>query len=103
MLAEGLRVRPIFSFVLLAAAAGSVAAQPLPRPRPASAGTAAAQPAPPEGPPLASACRLRLNETVAIAPSIAPIHGQNGCAAEDVVRLEAVVLPDKSRVAVNPP
>ena len=40
---------------------------------------------------------------VAIAPSLPPIEGPGGCGAPDVVRLEAVVLPDRSRVALNPP
>ena len=95
---------------------------PLPRPRPAEAerrqaGGArktgggqrsahrtrkagrAASPAPPQP----SACRLALTEEIAIAPSIPDIHGPGGCGGEDLVRLEAIVLPDKQRVAVKPP
>jgi hypothetical protein len=55
-----------------------------------------ASPAPP------SACRLALTEEVAIAPSIPDIHGPGGCGGEDLVRLEAVVLPDKHLVSVKP-
>jgi hypothetical protein len=58
----------------------------------------AATPAPP--PP--SACRLALTDAVAIAPSVPDIHGAGGCGGEDLVRLEAVVLPDKRRVPVTP-
>jgi hypothetical protein len=92
---------------------------PLPKPRPAEAPvtlpdkpkltkqtpaetekpTEQAAPAPP---PL-SACRLALTEEIAIAPSIPDIHGPGGCGGEDLVRLEAVVLPDKHRVQVKPP
>ena len=52
--------------------------------------------------PEPSACRLALSEAIAIAPSIPANHGAGGCGGEDLVRLEAVVLPDKSRVAVKP-
>jgi hypothetical protein len=100
---------------------------PLPKSRPADAPTdapaAAAEPAerqPEPEPPVAerapgessknktpeppppSACRLALTEQVAIAPSIPDIKGAGGCGGEDLVRLEAVVLPDNSRVAVKP-
>jgi hypothetical protein len=43
-----------------------------------------------------------LSDAIAIAPSIPDIHGAGGCGGEDLVRLEAVVLPDKHRVAVKP-
>jgi hypothetical protein len=52
--------------------------------------------------PPPSACRLALTEAIAIAPSIPDIHGPGGCGGEDLVRLEAVVLPDKRQVAVKP-
>jgi hypothetical protein len=99
------------------------ASVPLPKPRPAEAPAiepekpAAAQPPPVAtdkpaeaaasgppvpGPPLPSACRLALSEEIAIAPSIPDIHGTGGCGGEDLVRLEAVVLPDKRRVSVKP-
>src|SRR5262249_41300981 len=75
---------------------------PLPRPRPAQAAPPAeasrpAEPAPP------SACRLRLTIELAVAPSIDPPVAAGECGIEDGVRLEAVVLADKSRVAVTPP
>lgn len=94
------------------------ASVPLPKPRPAEAPVtepekpaltkqapaaadkpaeqAAAEPPPP------SACRLALTEAIAIAPSIPDIKGVGGCGGEDLVRLEAVVLPDKRRVSVKP-
>jgi hypothetical protein len=52
--------------------------------------------------PPPSACRLALTDAVAIAPSIPDIHGAGGCGGEDLVRLEAVVLPDKRQVALKP-
>jgi hypothetical protein len=60
---------------------------------------------PPATPPAPqpSACRLALTEAVAIAPSIPDIRGPGGCGGEDLVRLEAIVLPDQRRVAINPP
>jgi hypothetical protein len=103
---------------------------PLPRPRPAEApklesdrsepGPRAAEPgspaaekqAPAEPPkpaeqaapaaPTPSACRLALTEAIAIAPSIPDVHGAGGCGGEDLVRLEAIVLPDRRQVAVKP-
>ncbi|UGY01335.1 extensin family protein [Bradyrhizobium quebecense] len=63
--------------------------------------TEAARPAEPPRPQL-SACRQALTEEIAIAPSIADIHGAGGCGGEDLVRLEAIVLPDKRKVAVKP-
>lgn len=93
-------------------------AVPLPRPRPADAPAAepeqpaAGQPAPAEtarpaepaapGAPQPSACRQALTDAIAIAPSIPDIHGAGGCGGEDLVRLEAVVLPDKRQVSVKP-
>ncbi|MFL6819833.1 MAG: extensin family protein [Bradyrhizobium sp.] len=92
---------------------------PLPRPHPVeapareSAGPAGASHMPREGEqpaeqaapaaPPASACRLALTEEIAIAPSIPDIRGPGGCGGEDLVRLEAVVLPDKRLVSVKPP
>jgi hypothetical protein len=93
---------------------------PLPRPRPAEApqapsNNAKAAPAEPETtaepaapkaeskPPEPSACRQALTEEIAIAPSIPDIHGPGGCGGDDLVKLEAIVLPDKHRVAVTPP
>ena len=93
---------------------------PLPQPRPADAPTAeepakdsaketVKETAKPERPgeqakpaPQPSACRLALTDAIAIAPSIPDIHGAGGCGGEDLVRLEAIVLPDKRRVSVKP-
>lgn len=76
---------------------------PLPRPRPAQAPNpeTSTEPGAAQAP-RPSACRLVLTEEIAIAPSIADIHGPNGCGGVDLVRLEAVVLPDGHRVAVTP-
>jgi hypothetical protein len=76
------------------------AAVPLPKPRPADA--PAAGPEQPASSPSPSACRLALSDEIAIAPSIPDIHGPGGCGGEDLVRLEAVVLPDKQLVSVKP-
>ncbi|HLX16165.1 MAG TPA: extensin family protein [Bradyrhizobium sp.] len=112
---EGAMVTVAGAFLLLWWHASAAAAVPLPKPRPAQAPAAgpdrpaAAQEAPgndkpavPIAPPQPSACRLALTEAVAIAPSIPDIQGPGGCGGEDLVRLEAVVLPDKYKVAVKP-
>ncbi|MDN3276966.1 extensin family protein [Frankia sp. RB7] len=49
-----------------------------------------------------SACRIALTEEIAVAPSIPDIHGPGACGGEDLVRLEAIVLPDRRKVAVKP-
>jgi hypothetical protein len=82
----------------------SAQAVPLPRPRPAQAPVVQLpDAAEPEEPAPPSACRLRLTAELAVAPSLPPIAGPGECGHEDMVRLEAVVLPDRSRVAVIPP
>ena len=93
---------------------------PLPRPRPAQAPKATDEVAPeaddkpspdrPNTPAEAapspekqlSACRVALTEEIAVAPSIPDIRGPGACGGEDLVRLEAIVLPDKRKVAVKP-
>ena len=97
------------------------AAVPLPKPRPPDAPNAESdktEPGPaaaaaetakpseqhlvPQPSPQPSACRLALTDAIAIAPSIPDIHGAGGCGGEDLVRLEAIVLPDKRQVSVKP-
>jgi hypothetical protein len=114
----GARSRDQWAMVTLAALFMPVVAAladtkiPLPQPRPAAApaldgkqagpGTPGSADALPEPPPAPSACRLALTDAVAIAPSIAPIKGPGACGGDDLVRLEAVVLPDRTRVPVKP-
>jgi hypothetical protein len=90
-------------FVLITMACDLAVAQtvPLPPPRPAPELSAPAS-EPPEPPPP-SACFQRLTPKMAVATAMTGIEGAGGCGAEDVVRLEAIVLADKSRVAVTPP
>lgn len=94
---------------------------PMPKPRPAEAPAAqeraapdeegageakpgeqaATKPEPPQPKPP-SACRLGLTDQLAVAPSVPDITGPGACGGPDLVRLEAVVLPDGGRVAVTP-
>src|SRR5262245_7946825 len=99
-------VRFLSALIFLAILCDIAVAQtvPLPRPRPAQA--PAAQPADAadvEEPPPPSACRLRLTSDLAVAPSVPPLTGPGECGIDAAVRLEAVVLPDRSRVALSPP
>lgn len=85
---------------------------PLPRPRPpeiggppstaaeAEAGKSAEKKKPAEPPPP-SACFTRLRE-LAVIKQLPDIHQPGGCLAGDVVQLESVILPDESKVAVEP-
>jgi hypothetical protein len=95
-------------------------AVPLPKPRPAEAPKVESDKPEPDQPaaeketpaetskpveraaPQPTACRAALTEQIAIAPSIPDIHGAGGCGGEDLVRLEAIVLPDRRRVPVKP-
>jgi hypothetical protein len=72
--------------------------------RPASDKPAADKPAEVAPPPekQLSACRLALTEEIAVAPSIPDIRGPGACGGVDLVRLEAIVLRDKRKVAVKP-
>jgi hypothetical protein len=69
---------------------------PQPEPAPPMEVTDAPQPAP-------SACRLRLTSELAIAASVPATTGPGECGGPDLIRLEAVMLPDdKGKVALNP-
>jgi len=82
----------------------AAAVVPLPRPRPAEISTVPSAPeATPEEAPAPSACRLRLTTELAIAPSLPALAGPGECVVDDVVRLEAVRLADRTQVAVTPP
>jgi hypothetical protein len=102
MQAEAGHVKLTYAMIALAAGCGMAAAQtvPLPRPRPAPA---TALPEQEYELPPPTACRIRLMPDLAITAWLPPIDGPGQCGAPDVVRLEAVVLPDMSRVAVDPP
>ena len=85
---------------------GLSAAQAVPLPRPRPAQTSTPEPAPEgvaEEAATPSACRLRLTAELAVAPSLPALTGPGECSVEDAVRLEAVWLADKTRVAVTPP
>jgi hypothetical protein len=99
-------VKLLSMLILVAALCDFAAAQtvPTPRPRPAEGETSQSpQAATPVEPAPPSACRRRLTGDLALAPSLPSIEGPGECGADDVVRLEAVVLPNKSRIAVTPP
>jgi hypothetical protein len=90
----------IIAIVCLLGTAGVAAARDvlLPRPRPPeAAAVTAAVPAEP------SACQLRLRPEFAQFEPLAPITGPGACGGSDVVRLDAVVLPNRTRVALTPP
>lgn len=85
--------------VLLAASSvGSADTIPVPRARP-EAVPDERSPAPEADAP--SPCRLRLAELAVFEPS-PPITGPGKCMATDVVKVDAVLLPDKHRIAISP-
>ena len=111
MLADIATVKILSARIILAALCASALCDfadargvPLPRPRPAEISAAPpADEATHEEVPPPSACRLRLTADLAIAPSLPALVGPGECGADDVVRLEAVRLADKTQVAVTPP
>lgn len=50
-----------------------------------------------------SACQLRVSAKIAVIEPLPSLTGPGDCGASDVVRLEAIIQPDKSQVALNPP
>ena len=99
--------------ILLAWVSGAAADTiPLPRPRPPEfGGPPAAAPEQdagktaekkkPDEPPPPSACFTRLRD-LAVIKQLPNIDRPGGCGARDVVQLEAVIMPDDSKVAVEP-
>jgi hypothetical protein len=81
---------------------------PLPRPRPPEIGGPppdeahkTAEKKKPDEPPPPSACLVRLRD-LAVVKSLPNINRPGGCIANDVVQLEAVILSDDRKVAVEP-
>jgi hypothetical protein len=93
-----MRVCPTFALLIAATSTALAAQVPLPRPRPPEAGPAAGVAA---TPPQPSACQLALGARAEFAP-LPPLTGPGACGAADVVRLDAVIMPDKRRVAIEP-
>jgi hypothetical protein len=57
----------------------------------------------PSAPIVPSDCQLRLTSDLAVIEPLPPIIGPGDCHVVDVVRLDAIVLPDHAKVAVTPP
>ncbi len=75
----------------------------LPRPDAVPSGESAKPSTPETEAPVISACRQRLTSELAIYRPLPPISGPGECGADDVLELQAVVLPDKTRASVKPP
>lgn len=73
---------------------------PLPRPRPIEVSPST----PPDKgiPEVPSACQISLADHIAIAPIMPTIREPGGCGGEDLVRLEAIILQNGSRVSLKP-
>jgi hypothetical protein len=63
-------------------------------PEPAAKAAAPAEP---------SLCQRRIENEIAVIAPQPPLIGPGDCGATDVVRLQEIILKDKSRVAVTPP
>lgn len=49
-----------------------------------------------------SACRMRIADRIAVVEPLPVLAGPGDCGATDVVKLEAIIMPDKSRVTLTP-
>lgn len=75
---------------------------PMPRARPTEVTTShSPRAAVPENAATQSDCQIRLKR-VAVASELPPIAGPGECAADDVVELETILLPNKAHVVVTP-
>jgi len=86
--------------LLLATSAQAANDPPLPCQRPETAPGAQSSAATPEAAP--SPCQVRLLEIASFKPA-PPITGPGECTASDVVIVDAILLPDKTRAVVSPP
>ena len=86
--------------LLAVSSVGTAGTIPLPRERPAILPEERSSTAETDGAP--SPCQSRLAELAVFEPS-PPITGPGECMATDVVKVEAVLLPDKHRVNFAPP
>jgi hypothetical protein len=88
------------AFFVTASSVGTADTIPLPRARPE---VVPGQRSPtPETAVPPSPCQLRLAELAVFEP-LSPITGPGECIATDVVKVDAVLLPDKHRVVFSPP
>src|ERR1700736_6300617 len=95
-----MRLLPTIVLAMTAATVDAARDVPLPRPRPATLAPVAAPTVPPEPSP----CQLRLATTDrAVFSALPPLTCPGECGSPDVVRLEAVVMPARTRVALVPP
>jgi hypothetical protein len=93
------------AIALLVGDVASASEVPMPRPRPGEQVAAPAiDPATAAWPPPEpSACQIKIaGEIAAIAP-LRDIRGPGDCGALDVVRLEAIILKDRTRIPLTPP
>jgi len=118
-------VKPLLCLVLLAALISETArcepslgpSVPMPRPRPLEANERLSlierllndpdllRIPDPDPPGIASDCQIRMTgKIIAVFQSIPAItRASRGCGATDVVKLEGIILPDNTRIAMSPP
>jgi hypothetical protein len=88
-----MRFYPAVAAIMAATMIAAADEIPLPRPRPAATVSGASS--------EPSACQVALANRAVFAP-LPPLVGPSGCGAPDVVRLDAVIMPDQSHVSLRP-
>ena len=97
------------AIVLMASDIASASEVPMPRPRPgeqvaAQIAAPALDPATaPWPPPEPSVCQIKLAGDIAAIAPLSDINGPGDCGALDVVRLDAIILKDRTRIPLTPP
>jgi hypothetical protein len=89
----------LITFLLTPGSVGTAGTIPIPRARPE---VVQERSPPPETVVAQSPCQLGLVELAVFAP-LPPITGPGECKAADVVKVDAVLLPDEHRVIFSPP
>ena len=97
---RNMRASTLYVTVALLAATSVTVAETVPLPRERPVIVPGEQSRAPETAP--SPCQLRLAEVAAFEPS-PPITGPGQCMATDVIKVDAVLLPDGHRVTLSPP
>jgi Extensin-like protein C-terminus len=89
----------LIAFLLAVSSVGTAGTIPIPRARPEVVQERSPTPETAVAP---SPCQLRLAELAVFDP-LPPITGPGECKATDVVKVDAVLLPDEHRVTFSPP
>jgi hypothetical protein len=98
------KLEVVVAVVLMAGGCAAAQTAPLPRPNPSSPHSeAAGEPdMAPRGPPMPTACQLRLTPDRALFQPLGAITGPGECGGPDIVSLQRVITKDHLSVEISP-